>query len=106
MAKMRKIKRTTTDSMKNVIDMPESRPRIEFTGQDIPELDDWDVGDKYTLVIEVEMTSMRKGSEWNDNDKETRATFKVNAVGVETEKKKGNLLSNEEYAEMMDEARG
>jgi len=89
-----------------VVDMPQSKPRVEFSGQDLPEMEKWDVGDKYTLTIEVEMTSIRKGSEWNDKDKETRGTFKVNAVGVGEGKKKSNLVDNDEYAEMMDEARG
>lgn len=102
---MRKIKRTMQQPNGITVDMPESRPRIEFSGQDLPEMDSWDVGDKYVLTIEVEMTSFRKGSEWNDKDKETRGTFKVNAVGVGKPEKKTGLVDNDEYAEMMDEAR-
>ncbi len=104
--KMRQIKRTRKDNNGMDIDMPESKPRIEFTGQDLPEMGDWDLGKKYTLTVEVEMTSVRKGSEWNDKDKETRGTFKVTAVGVGEAKTKKNTVDNEEYAGMMDQARG
>lgn len=105
--KMRKIKRVMTMPNGMIEDMPQSKPRVEFTGQDLPEMEDWDIGQTYTLTIEVEMTSIRKGNEWNDKDKETRGTFKVNAIGVGLpDKKKKDTLEDGEYAEMMNKARG
>lgn len=61
-------------------------PTISFTEEDLPEIKDWKVGDKYFLVMEVEQISLRQGSEWqgeeDDKAKETRATFKILSVGV------------------------
>lgn len=103
---MRKIKRTRKDFQTGMeVPAPDMRPRIQFTGADLPEMEDWDLGEKYTLMIEVEMVEMRKGSEWNEKDKETHGTFRVNAVGT-NKKKKGNLMDDEEYADAMDQARG
>jgi hypothetical protein len=62
-------------------------PTIRLNDEDLPEIKDWKVGDKYTLVIDVEQTSMRQGNEWEgstgNKDKRIHATFKITKVGVE-----------------------
>lgn len=103
---MRAIKRTRINEEKMEVEIPESKPRVEFLGQDIPEIKDWNVGKEYVLKVKVKMVSKREGNEWNDKDTETRASFKVTAVGVEKPKKEaGRTVSNEEYADMMQKAR-
>lgn len=61
-------------------------PTVRLTDEDLPEIKDWKVGEKYTLVMEVEQLSMRQGDEWqgaNSKDKRIHATFKITDVGVE-----------------------
>ena len=62
-------------------------PTFSLSEKDLPEMKDWKVGDKYTLVIEVEMTKMMQGSEYpmygTPPDKTIKGNFKVTSVAVE-----------------------
>ena len=64
-------------------------PTFTIDDEDLPELKNWKIGEKYVLVMEVEEMAMRAGKEWQgsmDNDKKTHATFKILKVGVKDEK--------------------
>lgn len=80
-------------------------PTFSLTDADLPDIKDWKVGDKYTLVMEVEQISMRQGSEWqgaSDKDKKVHATFKILEVGVEEEETDDSSDGYEaEYASRM-----
>ena len=60
-------------------------PKVTFHDTELPEIDDWEVGKKYTIVTEVELVAVRKGNEYDfeKDDKRTRGTFKIHSVGVE-----------------------
>lgn len=76
-------------------------PTFQIDDEDLPELKDWKVGEKYTLVMEVEQLSMRQGNEWqgsDSKDKKIHATFKILQVGVED---KPDLTYEQEYAQRM-----
>lgn len=78
-------------------------PTFRLGDDDLPELNEMEVGKKYTLTIEVEVMSKSQGSEWNQNDKDKsiRATFKALKVGCDkTEKKPQSRKEFEaEYAQ-------
>lgn len=85
---MHKVKGETMGGM----DFPSKKtrilPTVHLTDEDLPEIKDWKVGEKYTLVMEVEELSMRQGNEWqgaDEKDKRIHATFKITSVGVEEE---------------------
>ena len=63
--------------------MPKPKPTLRLTSNDLSEVASWDVKGKYTLQLEVKMTSKRQGAEYefdeNESD-ETHATFKVLSV--------------------------
>lgn len=63
-------------------------PTFQIDSEDLPELKNCSVGQKYPFVMEVEMMSMRQGKEWQGeggNDKKIRASFKILKVGIEKE---------------------
>lgn len=58
-------------------------PTLRLNSDDLAEIKKWDVGNKYTLTLEVEMVSLSKGNEYEIVDRpstQTRATFKVKSV--------------------------
>lgn len=64
-----------------------SLPNLRLTTEILPELKDWKVGNKYTLTLEVEQTSMSKGDEFaladsssGSNSNQTSGSFKVLSV--------------------------
>jgi hypothetical protein len=76
-------------------------PTFQIDDEDLPELKDWEVGGKYTLVMVVEQLSMRQGNEWqgaDKKDKKIHATFKILEVGVEEPEPE---TYGEEYARRM-----
>lgn len=76
-------------------------PTVRLTDEDLPEIKNWKVGEKYTLVMEVEQTSMRQGNEWESSaskDKRIHATFKITSVGVDEPDEVG---FEQEYANRM-----
>lgn len=73
-------------------------PRITILENDLPAMDNWEIGKKYKLAVEVEFVAYRKGSEYDfeeGSDKKNRGTFKIHAVGELEEKKE---TFEEEYA--------
>lgn len=75
-------------------------PRVTIKGDDLPEIEDWKVGEKYMVVMEVEMVAMRKGKEYEfepSDDKSTTGTFAIHALGEYEEKEED---SETEYARM------
>lgn len=70
-------------------------PSISISDKDLPEIKDWQIGGKYKLIVEVEMTAIRKNQEMlmmetketpKETPKETiNATFDVRAIGIEEE---------------------
>lgn len=75
-------------------------PTFQLDDEDLPEIKDWKVGDKYMLIMEVEQLSMRQGNEWQgaEKDKKVHATFKIISVGVEETEE---MPYEEEYAQRM-----
>jgi hypothetical protein len=81
-------------------------PRFTLLENDLPEMDGWEIGDKYKLEIEVEFVAYRKGSEYDfesEKDKKNRGTFKIQKVGIAEEKKKENF--QDEYARRRGESK-
>lgn len=71
-------------------------PRFTVLEDDLPEMDDWEIGKKYKLEIEVEFVAHKKGSEYDfETDKKNRGTFKIHALGVAKEKEE---TFEQEYA--------
>lgn len=58
--------------------MPEMKPTVYLSKKDLPEIEDWEVGKKYKLVMEVEMVS-RNENEY-DNKKDLNASFEIEKV--------------------------
>lgn len=56
-----------------------SLPSFSLTASELPAVKDWKVGSKYTLTIEVEMTSASK----NEYQKELTAGFQITKIGEE-----------------------
>lgn len=83
---MTKLNKVIPEKQQNFKEMEKVKiyPTFQIDSEDLPELEDWKVGGKYTLVMEVEQMSMRQGSEWQGDkqDKKIKATFKVLKVGV------------------------
>ena len=91
---MRKVK---GEKMEGMDDKPVRRlPRFSLTQDDLPVLKDWEVGKKYTMEVEVEMTSKEKDKyDWQSEDeKKVSATFKMVKIGVEPVKEQ----SKEDFA--------
>ena len=84
-----------------MIGEPYHWPRtISFTKDELPEIEKWEVGKKYTLTIDVEMTGLNESV----NDKRgKRGEFTVTAVGPEekdTEKEKRKELGRKVVGHM------
>lgn len=60
----------------------DSRPRISFTEDELPEIKEWSVGKKYKLEIKVEMTGINK-MEYGENKNKIQGQFKVISTNVE-----------------------
>lgn len=77
-------------------------PTFEVDNEDLPELEDCEVGGKYTVVLEVENIGMRKGKDWQGQDdkesKMTRATFKITAIGLKEPEEEKEEDYETEYA--------
>lgn len=94
---MRKLKQPKPykSSMAESVKMPKQiapLPNISFEETQLPEIKGWEVGQTYTITMQVKMVSKRQGEEWgpmDGADKKVRASFKV--IGVET---KGNKKIN------------
>ncbi len=61
-----------------ISDMAEHmRPNLSIDEKDLPAIKNWVVGKKYKLIVEAEMTGMRK-EEYGDKD--MRAEFRINKI--------------------------
>lgn len=74
-------------------------PTLRLGDDDLPEVKDMEVGKKYTLVIEVEVTSKSQGKEYDQNstDKSIRTSFKVVKVGCEEKEPKKATTSGKAF---------
>lgn len=72
------------------------RPPITFSEKELPQILDWKPGQKYHLILEVEMTGIEKVRDWSvptpiaqpsekipSPPKIFRGSFEVSAVGVD-----------------------
>lgn len=77
---MRKLK-MPDEKHNEMMSEPYNWPRtLSFTKDELPEIESWEVGKKYTLTIDVEMTGLNESV----NDKRgKRGEFTVLAVGPE-----------------------
>lgn len=55
-------------------------PHLDFSGKDIPEIKDWEVGEEYHLLLKVKMTSLSEREE--KDEKTAHACFEVEQVCV------------------------
>ena len=78
---MRKI---TPKKRKEMVDGPEEPryPKFSIDLEHLPEAEKWDIGKKYTITLELEMTGLNieKKENWNN------ASFDI--IGIEPHKKK------------------
>lgn len=71
-------------------------PRFTVLEDDLPEMDEWEIGKKYKIEVEVEFVAHKKGSEYDfEEDKKNRGTFKIHRLGVLKEKEE---TFEQEYA--------
>lgn len=77
-------------------------PTFEVDNEDLPELEECEVGEKYTVVLEVETLGLRKGKDWQGQDekesKMTRATFKILKIGLKEQEEEKEDDYETEYA--------
>jgi hypothetical protein len=88
MAELKKVKPEKQSSMAEMSKPVKIYPTFNLDSEDLPELADWKVGQKYMLEMQVEQMSMRQGKEWqgsSNDDKKVHATFKIMKVGVKKE---------------------
>lgn len=67
----------------NGYDIGDSRPTFSLTVDQLPEIKNWKVGNKYKMVIEVEQTSMAKQEYMKDQP--LTARFRITKVASEDE---------------------
>ena len=56
----------------------EMKAHLDLSEKMLPEIKDWQIGKKYKLIVDVEMTSIRKDE--YSKDKSISACFTVNSV--------------------------
>jgi hypothetical protein len=64
-------------ALKSIFDFPNT---VVLSDKELPAIKDWKVGEKYTIELEVEQTSMRK-----KEDGSMCAEFKINSASSEDE---------------------
>lgn len=57
--------------------MKEYAPRLSLSEKMLPAIKDWNIGKKYTIELEVEMVSQRKGEEYDSAPGKVNGEFKV-----------------------------
>ncbi|MCK4830169.1 hypothetical protein KA005_81375 [bacterium] len=63
-------------------------PTVRFNERDIPQMVDWEVGDKYRLIIEVEVSQLGQENAYEKGDGgDLEASVKLTKVGVDTTEK-------------------
>lgn len=84
MAKLREIKGDSYGCEDEVTYLP----TLRLKEVDLPQMSTWEVGEKYQLVIEVEMSQIGQENAYEKGDGgDTEATFKITKVGVDTAEK-------------------
>lgn len=62
--------------------MPEMKPTLRLSTDNIPEIKNWKVGGEYKIILTVKQKSMRQGNEFEygepGENKEIYATFEIN----------------------------
>ena len=53
-----------TEPTMHKVDKKAYRSTVSLNEKELPEMKDWKVGDKYKLILEVEMTGQRQGSDY------------------------------------------
>lgn len=61
------------------------RPSFSVDAETFPAIKDWNVGKKYTLEVEVEMTGSNIGDKWSDNPGKLTASFKICGIMEDTD---------------------
>lgn len=61
------------------VDIADMKPIVYLSKKDLPAIQKWDVGNKYKLVMEVEMTSKNE-SQHRDGEERLTANFEVLSV--------------------------
>lgn len=80
-----KVVNTPTVKIDHSSDTPQKMPpTLRLSSLDLSAIKGWKVGSRYKLQLEVEMTSLSQGNEYDmigqSPDKSTRASFKVTSV--------------------------
>jgi len=82
-----KLKTIKPETMSDTVKEKEWYPHLDLSSDEIKEIENWEVGKNYKIVLEVRQVSKRE-----DKDKKISACFEVRKVGV----------SNPEYKEISD----
>lgn len=77
------------------MEMPEMKPRLHLTSEDVESLPEWEVGNKYTVLVEIKMVSKAQREE-----EEMCGDFEVEKI-KELPKTKGSF-SKEDVTVAMD----
>lgn len=88
----------------NGIEMPMETehmlPQVTFRSNDLPEVVKWEVGDKYYLVVKVEMVGKRSHKEGNMSFME--GDFKIHSIRtLGTEPVDAKSLESKEFTQMV-----
>jgi hypothetical protein len=57
------------------------RPSFSLSDKDLPEINSWNINNKYTIILEVEMQGIRK-EDYGTNKGKNIANFKIAKIGV------------------------
>lgn len=64
---------------------PEIKPSVYLKSKDLPQIKDWEVGNKYTLLMRVKQTSLSENE--YEGRKEMSASFEILDVKPKTQSK-------------------
>lgn len=79
---LRKLKESVSEPKEMRDHKYDNRPTIRLTEDQLPEMKDWKVGQKYMIECEVEMMSMGK-DQYGPNKDGMCCELKVTKIGVE-----------------------
>jgi len=74
-------------------------PHLDLNSEQLPEIKDWKVGQKYTLVVEVKATR-KSMNEREGNEAKEDMCFEIHKIGVK-ENEKSNDEKTDEMVEKM-----
>jgi hypothetical protein len=58
------------------------RPELSVKAEDLPQIEEWEVGKEYTLSVKVKMEEYREGMNHESGKTEKRACLRIVAIGV------------------------